>query len=208
MKSILKNKKHKTIAVVLLIIVLVIAGIGGYYLRTRYIKLFGITLTPTHDYPVTDIIYYLQNDPLWASDIIGNSSSTVGRAGCLITCVAVSLNDLGIETTPKELNQALSEINGYQGADFIWYKINEAFSNIDYSYQRIFSTETIEKDLENGKLPIINVRINGVVTHWVSVVGAVNGDFLIFDPLNRDKTPIPLKTYGKVYAYRVLHKVA
>ena len=207
MRLVFKNKKRRIIATVVLVITLVAAGVGGFYLHTRYIKLFGITLTPAHDYPVTDIVYYLQNDPLWASDKIGDSSSTMGGTGCLITCVAVSLNDLGISITPKELNQTLCETGGYQGADLLWYKINEAFSDIDYSYERIFSTKTIEKDLKNGELPIVNVRINGVVTHWVLIIGSANGDFLIYDPLNKDEKPVPLTTYGKVYAYRVLHKV-
>ncbi len=207
MKLILTNAKIRRIAIVVLITVLAVGIPFGYYVfSTRYIKLFGITLTPSRDFPVADITYYLQNDPLWSSDKIGSTSSTLGKEGCLITCVAVSLNNLGIEITPKKLNQSLSDANGYQGADLIWYKINEVLPSADYSYERIFSSETIEKDLEDGKLPIVNIRLNGIVTHWVIIIGAENGEFLIFDPANKDKMPIPLQTHEKVYAYRVLQK--
>lgn len=207
MKLINVSNTSKRYAVTFLIIVLIIGILGTCYIfRTRSTKLAGITLIPSRDFPVADIPYYLQNDPKWSTDKIGNTTSTMGSTGCLITCVAVSLNHLGVEVTPQELNQALTEINGYQGADLIWYKINEAYSSVDYSYGRTFSSDTIENDLESGRLPIVNVRINGVATHWAMIVGAADGDFLIFDPLNKDKMPIPLKKYGKVYAYRVLHK--
>jgi len=42
------------------------------------------------------------------------------------------------------------------------------------------------------------------VTHWVLIVGAEKGDFLIYDPANGDKSYLPLSYHGPVYAYRVL----
>ena len=196
-----------SILIFILTIIAITVAFGAYYvIYSRYIKLFGITLTPTRDFPPFDITYYLQNDPLWSTDSIGNTSFTMGGAGCLITCVAVSLNVLGTAVTPQELNKNLTEINGYQNAELIWYKINEAFPSINYRYKRIFSSRTIEKDLMENRLPIVNVRFNGSgITHWVIVIGAKDGDFLVFDPLNKNRTPIPLSTHGKVYAYRTLH---
>ena len=41
-------------------------------------------------------------------------------------------------------------------------------------------------------------------THWLLVIGAKNGEFSIYDPLSKNKEPIPLSAHGKVYAYRVL----
>ena len=78
---------------------------------------------------------------------------------------------------------------------------------VNYSYSRVFSSRTIENDLRNNRLPIVNVRYNGTgITHWVIIVGAKDGNFFIFDPLNKNETPIPLHMHGKVYAYRVLFK--
>jgi hypothetical protein len=45
------------------------------------------------------------------------------------------------------------------------------------------------------------------ISHWVLIIGADAGDFLIYDPLNKEKAPIPLSTHGNVYSYRVLHKI-
>lgn len=192
-------------AVLLALILVIGAAFGVYAVRVYYIKANGVELRPSKDYEILDIQYYLQNDPEWSGDLIGNSNSRMGGTGCLITCVASAVTDLGVSVTPKELNIKLADIEGYQGADLIWYKINEAFPEIDYKYSRIFSSATIERDLNKGQLPIINVKYYGRgMTHWLLVVGAEDGEFLVFDPLNQDKEPIKLSTHGKVYAYRVL----
>ncbi len=212
-KSIIKlfTNRNRTFYKVLFSFIAIIALVGiygGYYVyQSRYIKKQGIIITPSKDYPIHDVEYYLQNDKEWSSDTIGNSKSSMGSTGCLITCVASSLTDLGEKITPKELNQQLSDVEGFQGADLIWYKINEIIPSIEYSYSRVFNNKTIEGDLENDRLPLINVKFYGNgVTHWVVVVGAKDGDFLVYDPANKNKEPIPLSTHGKVYAYRVLHK--
>lgn len=129
----------------------------------------------------------------------------MGGTGCLIACVANAMTDLGLTQNPKELNDSLSEIGGFQGADLIWYKIHEAYPEIDYRYARVFSSSVIEADLRAGLLPIINVKYKGDgVTHWLLVLGAKDGEFLVFDPINSQKEPIKLSEHGKVYAYRVL----
>jgi hypothetical protein len=204
--------RFKIVGYVLLLIIFILGSIFGYYvIRSKYIKSFGITLTPSRDFSIHKTTQYLQNDTLWSSDNIGNTSLTMGGAGCLITCVAVSLSDIGIAITPQELNKKLTDIDGYIKGELIWYKINNIFPSVNYSYKRVFSSRTIENDLSNNMLPIVNVRFNGNgVTHWVIIVGAKDGNFLIFDPFDpfiKNETPISLNTHGKVYAYRVLRKI-
>jgi hypothetical protein len=176
-----------------------------YITRVFYIRDCGINLKPSKNHELHKIQYYLQNDDDWASDLIGNTNRRMGGAGCLITCVASAMTDLGVLVTPKEVNSALSNNDGFQGADLIWYKIHESFPEIDYKYTRIFSNSTIENDLALGLLPIVNVKINGNgATHWLLVIGAADGEFLAYDPLNSDKEPIYLSKHGNVYSYRVL----
>ena len=187
---------------------MIIILIGGYYvIASRVIKYEGIELTPSRDYPVSTITYYLQNDPQWSNDIIGHSNSRMGGAGCLVTCVASAISYLGIDMTPQEVNEKLTAVEGYDNNELIWYKINDAIPEIEYKYSRIFSRNTIEKDLREGLLPIVNVKLHGSgITHWLLIIGAKNGVFLVYDPLNKDLEPIPLSTHGKVYAYRVLYR--
>jgi hypothetical protein len=90
----------------------------------------------------------------------------------------------------------------------IWYKINEVFPDIDYRYGRIFSREKIEKDLEKGLLPIVNVKYNKTgITHWVLIVGAKDGEFIICDPLGDGSSSRLLSEHRNVFAYRVLEKI-
>ena len=139
---------------VLLITVLITGAVFAIYaVRANYIKTVGIRLTPSKDYYEKSIRYFLQNDPEWGDDLIGGSNRRMGSAGCLVSCVASALNDIGVQTTPKEVNSALSAVNGFQDADLIWYKINESFPKADYRYSRVFSSATIENDLQTDYFP-------------------------------------------------------
>jgi len=189
------------------LLALVVSGamLAIYVVRVFYIKAIGTELRPSRDYEVKSIQYYLQSDSEWGSDNIGNSNRRMGSAGCLVTCVASAITDLGVPVTPKEVNLKLTGVEGFQGAELIWYKINEAFSEINYKYTRVFTSKIIENDLEAGLLPIVNVNLRGNgVTHWLLIIGAKDGEFLAFDPLNSSKEPIALSIHGNVYSYRVL----
>lgn len=206
-KSLLSKPVGKVLAILFAIFLVIGIILAVYLLRTRIIRIAGIQLTPAKDYEIHEIQYFLQNDPEWAQEPIGVSNYKMGGYGCLITCVASAVSDLGVALTPQELNQKLTAVDGYQnGADLIWFKINEAVPEVDYSYSRVFSSETIERDLGKGLLPIIKVKVNGFgAQHWLLVVGAQDGEFMVFDPLNAAKAPIPLSVHGKAYAYRVLN---
>ena len=86
-------------------------------------KLFAIAaiaLTSTA-YPL-----HKKCDPSWGSDRLGTGSSTICKAGCLITSVSMILADCGksIDGTgasPKTLNTWLTRNGGYASGDlFVW----------------------------------------------------------------------------------------
>jgi len=202
--SISKRKKI-VIAVAAIIVLLACTITGGYAVRHFYTKIFGIRITPAIDSPVAQTAYYLQNDPLWGSDTIGNSKSEMSNTGCLISCVASAMGELGVPVTPGELNEQLTEAGGFESDILLWYKINEIFPEVDYKYSRIFNSATIDEDLANGLFPIVNVKyLNSFATHWVMIVGAEDGEYMVYDPLNTEQKMIPLSIHGKVYAYRTL----
>ena len=196
---------NKKILITILLFVVALITLGLYAGRHYYIKTYGIELMPSKKFQITTKEYYLQHDSRWRNDAIGMSNSTMRSAGCLIACVASSLNSFDIQITPGLLNSKLTEAKAYANDLLIWHKLNKIFPKIDYKYSRIFTSNTIDKDLEAGLLPIVNVKYkrNGV-THWVIIVGAENGDYMIYDPFNTELKPIPLSVHGKVYAYRVL----
>ena len=200
----LKGKKKIVISLIVVVCMLVLS-VGYYVGMSRMIKYNGRELTPAKDYTVKDITHYLQNDPKWTEDNVGNSTKKMGGVGCLVSCVASCISDLGTLVDPQEVNNKLKAVDGFEDALLIWYKINEAIPEVDYEYSRIFSSGTIEKYLKKDLLPIVNVKYHGGgVSHWVVIIGAKDGEFLIYDPLNSSKEPMPLSTHGKVYAYRVL----
>lgn len=190
------------------LVVIAIIVLTFYVGRVYYIKNFGINLVPIKNHPVQVLSYYRQNDPEWQSIFIGTSKRNMGSTGCLISCVATAISQLSSPVTPHELNNKLTQVNGFQGADLIWYKINEAFPHINYRYSRIFNNKMIESDLEKGLLPIVNVKYYKTgVTHWVIIVGAEDGEFIICDPLGDGYSTKLLSDHGKVYAYRVIERV-
>lgn len=208
-----KSSPRKQFLYYFLLIVSAIAIISvitlSFYVgRVFYIKNFGLNLVPLKNHSVQISSYYRQNDPKWQDVEIGASKRKMGSTGCLIACVSTAISQLRSPVTPEELNKMLTQINGFQGADLIWYKINEVFPDIDYRYSRIFSRKKIEKDLEEGLLPIVNVKYNKTgVTHWVLIVGAKDGEFIISDPLGDGNSTRLLSDHGNVFAYRVIKRV-
>jgi len=191
-------------------LVLLIIGIflALYVAKVFYIRTYGLQLKPSRDHEIINVRYYLQNDPEWGGDSIGASDRKIGGAGCLISCVASAITDLGLPVTPREVNLRLTEVDGYQGVELIWHKINEAFPEISYKYSRTFSSAMIEDDLKSGLLPIVKVNLNGVgVNHWLLIIGASNDDFMAYDPLNSSLEPVKLSKHGNVYSYRALNKI-
>lgn len=202
-----KKRLFNIFLIVLLVMIIAALPFIVYAGRVYYIKVVGLELVPSKDYPVDIKEYYRQKDPLWKDDKIGYTQRRMENTGCLICCVSTAISYLNVPITPKELNSKLTENNGYQGADLIWYKINEILPEVDYRYSRIFDSKTIEKDLDRGLLPVVNVRYYKTgVTHWVLIVGAKDGEFLICDPMGDGHSTMLLSEHGKVLAYRVIEK--
>ncbi len=203
----LNIKKTPRILSAVIALVIVCGLLAGAYVgRIMYIKKYGIHINPTEVITPKNVEFFIQNDDRWKDDYLGQSRYNIGGYGCLLSIIASACTDLGFETNPKDLNILLTENEGFTSSgDIIWYKINETIPNIHYEYKRIFNSGTIMKDLKNGYLPIVMVKYHGTgYQHWVLVVGSNEDDFLIIDPLNKNKEIIPLNTHGKVYYYRVL----
>ena len=190
---------------IICVLLIAIIALSIYAGMVYYIKSIGIKLVPSQNYPVTITKYYRQNDSQWSEDTIGTTAQKMRSTGCLISSVSTAISNLNIPITPKEFNNKLTQNNGFQGADLIWYKINESIPKVNYRYSRIFSSRTIENDLKKGLLPIVNVKYHKTgVTHWVLIVGAEGGEFLICDPLDDGISIKFLSEHGNVYAYRVI----
>lgn len=200
------KKFPKPLLVIIALIITIGLVVSAFVTRIMYIKTFGIHIKPTEVIAPKNVEFFLQNDDRWKEDYLGKSKYTIGGYGCLLSIITSACTTLGYETNPKDLNKLLTENDGYTSSgEIIWYKINETLPDIKYDYTRIFNSGTIMKDLKNGYLPIVMVKYHGTgYQHWVLIIGSTKDDFIIIDPLNKDKEFTPLKTHGKVYYYRVL----
>ncbi len=204
--NISKYKKSTKIVILTLCIVLIFFTI--YVGKIFYIKNYGIHIKPASKVKLIQVNYYLQNDKDWSNEKLGKTNYTIGSHGCLLSVIASTNSQLNQKVNPKELNNIFTKENIYTSSgDVIWYKIQDTIPELEYSFKRIFSGEKITNDLQNNKMPIVKVRYKKTgIFHWVLIVGATENDFLIFDPLNKDKKYTELyKTHGKVYSYREIH---
>lgn len=201
-----KKKKWKIPPLLSVAVMVALLMAGLPYARGYIIRNYGIELKPKNEHAVANVQPFLQNDERWAQDKLGSSSYTMGKSGCLVCCIASAMISFGTDTDPGWLNRALYENGAYtKDGDLIWEKLKAL--GFSYSYQNDFVGTAIERLLDEGLLPVVKVKYKGNgVFHWVLVVGSSKDDFLVLDPLNASKEPMPLKTHGKAYAYRVLTK--
>ena len=207
--AILRRKRVFYISLSALLIVVFVAGglIANYGFTFLRIKSEGVVLAPTKAIEPFAITYYLQNDPQWSTDKLGDSSSTMGGAGCLVASITTAMDYYGVKYIPQEVNSLFRENDVFnENGQVIWMNIKNAIPEIDYKYDRVFDTQTIEDLLDEGLLPIIEVKYKGTgINHWVVVIGSDGTDFLVMDPLAQSKTPTKLSEHGgRAYAYRVL----
>lgn len=200
--------KYKKIIIAMLVLVFIpVLAFGTYAALVLGFKKVGVRLKPGKSFEIPEHVkIFRQDDPKWAQECLGNSSYRLGGHGCLLAVLGTAIDYHDREVAGlDELNALFTENGVYTaGGDIIWYKIKDAFPQLDYSYNRIFGSRRMQKDLEQGLFPIIMVKYKGSgIHHWVLVVGANDDDFLVVDPLS-DKI-IPLSEHGsRAYAYRVL----
>ncbi len=159
--------------------------------------------------PDPDGTFYSQRDKRWADDPLGGTSESLRNTGCLLCCVAMGLNDLGVIYDPPALNRFLNERQGYTDRGWIvWDAVNQAASGkgrvhfvtqIDY--------DVIDDALSAGDFPIVKVFLPGGAPHWVLVVGKRGNEYLVKDPLRAEGDPIPLSQFrSQIHAVRVIER--
>jgi hypothetical protein len=147
----------------------VIASSGGIY----FIR--GVAL---------DVPGFRQADPRWHADPLGDTTDTLGTAGCAVTSAAMVLKWYGVDTDPQRLNAYLTGHQGYEGNGYIiWEKAAElGQGKIWKAYEDLPSYWGIDRQLMEGNPVIVRVHLPGGGTHFVVVAGKRGFDYLIMDP--------------------------
>ena len=166
-----------------------------------------VTVTPGSDYAVTPVEYFRQNDPLWADDALGDSRYRMGGSGCLVCCLASTLNAQGYDTDPGRLNALFTEQGVYNSeGEVLWDKLEDAVPGARVTLPARVDAGALEEAAAQGLLPLVKVKFKGIgYHHWVLIIGASNGDYLCMDPLSAEQEPLPLSANGgEIYRYRIV----
>lgn len=110
------------------------------------------------------------------SDCKTESNQTIARWGCTITSVAMALQHYGVNTTPAELNQWLTENDGYRGGECVanlkWPKVLEFAAKPEHGgvNLRWRPTNDAASKIRAGYPVIMNVDEGG---HYILAVDVI-----------------------------------
>ena len=171
---------------------------GGWYF-------FGRTELP--------VSLYLQGDPAWGQDQLGQSVHTMGQVGCAVTSVAMVMKFYGVDVDPGHLNVFLREHGGYDdNNDLLWEGPPVmAPGRVRHVYEDLPSYYLIDSNLARGNPVIVRLHLASGWTHFVVVMGKQGFDYLIRDPSSAGlrKGVYPLRELGsKIEALRYYEKLA
>lgn len=223
MKDIMHGRKRIYIVIIAFLVCAITAGAFLMY-RRRPVK--GIEIFPETEWLCENPVYYRQNDDAWKGDRMGTAVDTMGGSGCLVTCLAASMemqaaaSDTADKTdtagagerkahagagrpgkaemTPKKLNEELAGHQVYdERANILWNPLREYLTGWTVYTPSRPDGAVIEEMLNAGHFPIVKVRMpRSGASHWVVLVEARGGEYYCMDPLHREDELVPLSGFG------------
>lgn len=143
-----------------------------------------------------EYVNWRQGDPSWANVRIGNTSSTVGKIGCLVTSIAILIEKSGVNTTISPFNpgtfvEALNKNGGFDsGGNLQYAAVNKAVPGFSYvgnvnlrGKSRSEKLATISQYFSQGYY--ITAEVKGATPgnqHWVAVTGIDSVNVMMVDP--------------------------
>lgn len=134
---------------------------------------------------------YSQMDPRWKDDPLGlDNSTTIGKFGCLLTCMTMVADGFGNDVTPQALNEKMKAAGGFQGALVIPAVLPNVLPGI--RYQKYIQCNNppapiadIDATLDAGLPVIVEVDYSpapGMQNHWIVLYDRQGDDYFIQDP--------------------------
>ena len=130
-----------------------------------------LVLAASRNYPL-----YKQCDSKWGNEQLGTSSTTICKAGCLMSSVAMALSGTGQNYNPSTLNKWLKGHGGYVSGDaYVWASVKP----LGLNYIGKVSNSNIASSLSAGHIVILNVHSGH---HWVLAVSMSGSTIHVHDP--------------------------
>lgn len=138
-----------------------------------------------------------QGDPAWSTITVGNTNSTIGGVGCLVTSVSMLIAKSGVavnvdgDFNPGTFVQKLNQVGGFQGANFVWGAVEKVAPNFQYVGKSYVSGQsqqqklsTLQGLLDQGYYVVAEVKGN-TGQHWVAIDGINGSTVLMMDPASQ-----------------------
>jgi hypothetical protein len=152
---------------------------------------------------------YLQKDPQWRNELLGQTKETLGNIGCTVCSVAMASTSLGSPINPSELNQKLGANSGFTGDGWlVWGALPQVTDQkIEVTVLSRPAHADIDAALSRGEFPVVKFFLPFGIPHWVVIVGKDGLDYLIRDPAQASEHPIKLSSRTKaIYSVRVVRR--
>lgn len=143
-----------------------------------------------------EYVNWRQGGASWSNIKIGNTNSTIGNIGCLVTSIAILIEKSGANVTINPFNpgtfvEALNNNNGFDsGGNLQYVAVNKAVPNFKY-----VGNVNLRNKSRTEKLALINQYFNGgyYITaevkgatpgnqHWVAITGINGNNVIMVDP--------------------------
>lgn len=168
---------------------------------------------------ILNVPQFSQGDPRWKDVKLGNSTTTIGNYGCLLTCAAMLCKFYGKDTDPAKLNDLMKANGGYSAPAnnpsqknlWGWSTLSVIYPDIVIDWSNYINCELvpapidkIDAVLQAGYPVIVKVDYNPatlpVNEHWVLVIGKEGNSYIINDPIDGARVKFESR-YGQPARY-------
>ena len=152
---------------------------------------------------MSQVASFSQRDPQWANELLGASTWTIGKAGCLLTCISTMMADWGVATDPARLNGWLSANGGFVNGSLISFGALARLGAQIVAYLDCADvpapTLRMREALATGQAVFAATDWSpggAVQTHWVRILALDEREGQVMDPWQMPgREIVPLSTY-------------
>lgn len=132
----------------------------------------------------SDGSYFSQRDERWASKPIGNSSTSVLDAGCLLSSISMVLKKNGVDINPA----IIAGNSNYFSLNTAYMRYRNQFNPWQNGLNNSqISTSQVDEELKQGRYVIAGINYGGckyMSDHFVVLIKKDGDDYIMHDPLH------------------------